>query len=63
MVLEKEYGFEEIKDAFDEGAVPNCLVFSLVVATKILLRRVTFCHQTMATGNILLFLCLIMDKI
>ena len=61
--IKEEYGAEEIKDAFDEGAIQNNLNFSMVVLMNILFVHVTFCCLTMTIENLLLFLYQILGKI
>ena len=42
--IKEEYGFEEIKDVFDEASFLTNLNFSMAVSAKTLFRHVTFCH-------------------
>ena len=42
--FKEEYGFEEIKDAFNEVSVPNQLDFSMVDKMKTLPMLLIFCH-------------------
>ena len=42
--IKEEYGFEEIKDVFDEASFLTKLNFSMAVSIKTLFRHVTFCH-------------------
>ena len=57
--IKEEYGFKEIKDVFDEAAIPNQLVFFYgginETSMKPLLKHVTFCRLAMTTGSLLLF--------
>ena len=47
--LKDEYKFDEIKDAFDEGAVPHQLEFFFGGAAKSLWQLVTLYHLTKTT--------------
>ena len=42
--FKEKHGFEEIKDAFNEGSVPNQLDFSMVEKMKTLPMLLIFCH-------------------
>ena len=53
--LKNEYKFDEIKDAFDEGAVPHQLDFFMGATMKISHRPVIFCLLTKIKMSLYLF--------
>ena len=53
--LKEEYGFEKIKDAFDEGSLPNQLHFFYGGQNENFTHAVNFFHQAMTRENLLLF--------
>ena len=60
--IKEEYGFEEIKDAFDEASVSHQLEVFYGGIMKTLYRHVTFCHLIKTTESLLLSLYLAKDK-
>ena len=60
--LKDEYKFDDIKDAFDEEAVPHQLEFFYGGAKKTLWWLVTFCHLTKAIMSLYCFYARILVK-
>ena len=53
--LKDEYNFDEIKDAFDKGAVPHQLSFFMEVTMKVSYRPAIFCFLVKITMSLYCF--------
>ena len=52
--IKEKYGFEEIKNTFDEASVPEQLEFLYGGNNETLFKHVTFCHLTKTAMNLFL---------
>ena len=62
-LIKKDYNFDEIKNAFDQGAVPHQIDFFIKGRIVILTKQLNFYHLPMKTENLQYFYYVIRDRI
>ena len=61
--IKEKYNYDQIRNTFNEAAVPTSHIFSVVEKIVISTRQLKFYRQAMKTENLLHFYYLIRDKI
>ena len=61
--IKKDSNFDEIRNAFDEGAVPHQIDFFIKGRIVILTKQLNFYHPPMKTENLQYFYYVIRDRI